>query len=154
MLRKFLIVSLAVLTLASCKKDKNDTPAFNLSAKVDGVKTDFNTAVVADKDGDATTGYTLIITAVGGTASSPYPAFSIYLDDDAVITAKTYTAANDDVTGVYVAEGQFTYGSDTDFSLTISSITDTEIKGTFSGKVDNGTAIKVISEGTFNAKFQ
>lgn len=154
MLRKLLFVSLAVVTLASCKKDKNDTPAYNLSAKVDGVKTDFNTAVVASKDGDASLGYTLIITAVGGSASNPHPAFSIYLEDDAVFTAKTYTAANDDVTGVYVPENSFTYGSDTDFTLVISSITDTEIKGTFSGKVDNGTTIKTITEGTFSAKFQ
>ena len=125
-----------------------------MSAKVDGVKTDFNTAVVANKSGDASTGYTLIITSLGGSASSPYPGFSIYLDDDAVISAKTYTAANNDVTGVYVPENSFTYGSDTDFTLTISSITDTDVKGTFSGKVDNGTTIKTITEGTFSAKFQ
>ena len=49
MLRKILFVSLAVVTLASCKKDKNDTPAYSLSAKVDGVKTDFNTAVSANR---------------------------------------------------------------------------------------------------------
>lgn len=154
MLRKLLIVSLAVVTFASCKKDKNDTPALNLSAKIDGVKMDFNTAVVASNDGDATMGYTLVILATGGSSSNPYPAFNITLDDDAVITAKTYTAANDDVAGAYVADGQFTYASDTDFTLTISSITAAEVKGTFSGKLDNGSSIKTITEGTFTAKIQ
>lgn len=153
MLRKLLFVSLAVVTLASCKKDKNDAPAYNLSAKLDGTKTDFNTAVAAHKTGDATTGYTITIVATGGSASSSTPAFAIYLDDDAVISAKTYTAAGDDVTGVYTPQTGFSFASDTDFTLVISSITDTEIKGTFSGKVEDGSTIKTISEGTFSAKF-
>src|SRR5436189_4908415 len=103
MLRKLLLVSLAVATLASCKKDKNDAPAYNLSAKVDGAKADFNTAIVAQKSGDVSTGFSVVITAVGGSASSPYPAFNLFLGDDAAITARTYTAAADDVTAMYVA---------------------------------------------------
>jgi hypothetical protein len=156
MLRKLLFVSLAVATLASCKKDKNDAPAYNLSAKVDGTKSDFNTAVVAQKTGDASTGFTVVITALGGSASSPYPAFSLFLDDDAAITAKTYTAAADDITGVYIAgSGQANFESDNDFTIVISSVTATDVKGTFSGKVEDGSGgIKTITEGTFAAKFQ
>lgn len=156
MLRKFLFLSLALATLASCKKDKNDAPAYNLSAKVDGTKADFNTAVVAQKTGDASTGFTVVVTAVGGSASSPYPAFSLFLEDDAAITAKTYTAAADDITGIYIAgSGQATFSSDDDFTIVISSVTDTDVKGTFSGKVEDGSGgIKTIAEGTFSAKFQ
>jgi hypothetical protein len=154
MLRKFLFLSIAVATLASCKKDKNDTPAYNLSAKVDGTKVDFNTTVVAQKDGNAQNGYSVVITGLGGSASSPYPAFSIFLDDAAVISAKTYTAADADVSIIYAASGQASYTSDTEFTVTISSITDTEVKGSFSGKVDDSSGgIKTITEGTFSAKF-
>ena len=156
MLRKLLLVSLAVATLASCKKDKNDAPAYNLSAKVDGSTAGFNTAIVAQKSGDVSTGFSVVITAVGGSASSPYPAFSLFLGDDAAITARTYTAAADDVTAMYVAgSGQATFTSDTDFTIVVSSVTDTEVKGTFSGKVeDDAGGFKTITEGTFAAKFQ
>lgn len=150
MLRKLLFVSLAVVTLASCKKDKNDTPAYNLSAKVDGVKVDFNTAVSASRMGNA-----VIITGLGGNASSPYPSFNIFLEDDAAITAKAYTALDGDATIIYgAASGQATYASDDDFTVTVSSISATEVKGTFNGKVDNGAGIKTITEGAFSAKFQ
>ncbi|MEP7372240.1 MAG: hypothetical protein ABI675_02555 [Chitinophagaceae bacterium] len=156
MLRKLLFVSLAVATLASCKKDKSDAPAYNLSVKVDGTKADFNTAVVAQKTGDASTGFTVAISGIGGTASSPYPSFSLLLDDDASITTKTYTAAADDITGIYqAASGQATFASDNDFTIVITSITATDVKGTFSGKVEDGSGgIKAITEGTFTARFQ
>ena len=150
MLRKLLFVSIAVATLTSCKKDKNDAPAYNLSAKVDGAKVDFNTAVSASRNGDD-----VIVMGLGGNASSPYPSFNIFLDDDAAITTKAYTAADGDATIIYAAaSGQATYSSDVDFTVTVSSITALEVKGTFSGKVDNGSGNKIISEGTFTAKFQ
>jgi len=155
MLRKLLFVSLAVVTLASCKKDKNDVPASNLSAKLDGTKADFNTAVVAQKTGDVSTGFTVAISAIGGTVSSPYPSFNLLLDDAAEITAKTYTAAADDIGGIYLpGSGQNSFSSADDFTIVVSSVTATDIKGTFSGKVSDGTTIKTITEGTFSAKFQ
>lgn len=148
MLRKLLFVSLAVITLASCKKDKNDTPAYNLSAKVDGTKADFNT-VSASRMGNA-----VLISGSGGSVSSPYPSFNIVLEDDVAITPKAYTAADGEVEIIYaVAAGQ-TFASDDDFTVTVSSISATEVKGTFSGKVTDGTTIKTIAEGTFAAKFQ
>jgi len=155
MLKKFLVVSLAVLSLASCKKDKDDTPAYSLSAKIDGTSQAFNTAVVAQKSGDAQTGFNIIITGLGGSASSPYPAFNIILDDDAAFVAKTYTAAAFEASSIYLVDAQTSYESDTDFSVTISSITDTNVSGTFSGKLDDGSGgIKNITEGAFSAKFQ
>ena len=153
MLRKLLFVSLAVATLASCKKDKNDAPAYNLSAKIDGVSTAFNTAVVAQASGDAQTGYVVAIVAAGGSGSTVLPAFSLSIADEAAITAKAYPATNAD--GSYTDVTQNTYDSENDFTITVSSVTATDIKGTFSGKVkdDNG-GIKTITEGTFAAKFQ
>lgn len=157
MLRKILFVSLAVVTLASCKKDKDDAPAYYLSAKVDGTKKDFNTAIVAQKEGDATNGYSVYIVAAGGTATSPLPAFDLTISDDVAITAKTYTATATQIQadGSYTPDSQSSYDSDTDFTITVSSITATEIKGTFSGKVeDSSGGVKTITEGSFSAKFQ
>ena len=101
-------------------------------------------------------GNTVIITGLGGNASSAYPSFSIFLDDDAVITAKAYTALDGDAAGIYApASGQASYASDDDFTVTVNSISATEVKGTFSGKVDDGAAgLKTITEGNFSAKFQ
>ena len=155
MLRKILFVSLAVITLASCKKDKDDAPAYHVSATVDGVKKDFNTAIAAQKDGNAQSGYTIFIVAIGGTASSPLPAFNLGIYDDAAISAKTYTAAQSKADGSYVDASQTSYESDNDFSITISSVTATEVKGSFSGKVDDGSGnIVNITEGSFSAKFE
>jgi len=155
MLRKFLFVSLAVITLASCEKDKDDAPAYYLSAKVDGTKKDFNTAIVAQKEGDATNGYSVYIVAAGGTATSPLPAFDLTISDDVAITAKTYTATQIQADGSYTPDSQSSYDSDTDFTITVSSITATEIKGVFSGKVEDASGgFKTITEGTFSAKFQ
>lgn len=149
MLRKLLFVFVTVAALTSCKKDKGDS-GYNLSAKVDGNRVEFNTAVSASRSGDD-----VIITGFGGSVGTPFPAFTIYLDDDAPIAAKTYTAADGDATSIYAASsGQSSYSSDDDFTVTVSSITSSEVKGSFSGKVDNGSGIKTISEGTFSAKFQ
>ena len=153
MLRKFLFVSLAVITLASCKKDKDEAPAYHLSAKVDGEKKDFNTSVAATKQNFG--GYFfVIINGIAGSASSPYPAFSLTITDDAAITAKTYTATNFEAGGSYIKTNQESYESDTDFSVNITSVTATEVKGTFTGKVEDGATIKTVTEGTFSAKFQ
>ncbi|HZI54724.1 MAG TPA: hypothetical protein VFD56_13505 [Chitinophagaceae bacterium] len=155
MLRKFLVVSLAVLTLASCKKDKDDSPAYSLSAKVDGTSQAFNTGVTAQKTGDAQTGYIVAITGLGGTASSPFPSFTVYVYSDAAVVAKAYTAANGEAAGAYIAADQSIFTGDSDFTVTISSINDTNVSGTFSGKVEDGSGgLKTISEGAFSAKFQ
>lgn len=154
MLRKFLFVSLAVITLASCKKDKDDAPAYHVSAKIDGVKKDFNTAVVAQKEGDAQFGYTVSITGVGGTSLFPLLNLEIY-DEDAAITTKTYTAAvKSGAYSYYAIDTQTEHESDDEFSITVTSITATEVKGTFSGKFEDAASSKTISEGSFSAKFQ
>jgi hypothetical protein len=155
MLRKFLFVSLAVITLASCKKDKDDAPAYNVSAKIDGVKKDFNLGAVATKQNFA--GYYIVmINGNGGTTSSPLPAFTLAISDDVAIIAKTYTtnATDDNAAGSYTVSSQESYESEEEFSITVTSLTATEIKGTFSGKIEDGATTKNVTEGSFSAKFQ
>ena len=150
MLKNFLVIALAILTLASCSKDKNDTPAYNLSAKIDGTAQAFNTGVGAQKSGDAANGYTVVIAGTAGNSSSPFPTFGLTIDSDAPIVAKTYTAAAFEATGIYATDNSTILMSDTDFTITVTSVNDTDIRGTFSGKIDT----KVVSEGAFSAKFQ
>ena len=150
MLKNFLVVALAVLTLASCSKDKDDTPSYHLSAKIDGTSQAFNNAVAAEKSGDASVGYTVAIAGTAGNTSSPYPALLLSIDSDDPIVAKTYTATAFEATSMYVTDASTMLISDTDFTITVTSISDTEIKGTFSGKIET----KTISEGAFSAKFQ
>ena len=150
MLKNFLVIALAVVTLASCSKDKNDTPAYSLSAKFDGTAQAFNTGVGAQKAGDASTGYTVVIAGTAGNSSSPYPTLALSIDSDAPIVAKTYTGAAFEAGGIYVTDASTMLTSDTDFSITVTSVTATDIQGTFSGKIDT----KVVSEGAFKAKFQ
>ena len=150
MLKNFLVVALVTLTLASCSKDKDDTPAYGLSAKIDGTSQAFNTGVAAQKAGDASTGYTVAIVGTGGNSSSPYPTLALSIDSDDAIVAKTYTATAFEAGAMYVTDASTILMSDTDFTITVTSISATDIKGTFSGKVDT----KIVSEGAFSAKFQ
>jgi len=161
MLRKFLVVSLAVLTLASCKKDKNDKPAYHFSAKIDGVKKDFNYSVLAQLLGDNQSGYNLFIIGVGGNSVNPLPTFDLDINADAPIETKTYQTIQSqsqwEADGSYWLDGQTSYDSDgQDFSITITSLTATGVKGTFSGTIEDRSTgdINTITEGTFSAKLQ
>jgi len=150
MLKNFLVIALVTVTLASCSKDKNDTPAYSLSAKIDGTAQAFNTGVSAQKTGDATTGYQVAIAGVGGNSSNPFPALGLNIESDSPIVAKTYTATALEAAAVYATDATTIFIGDTDFTITVTSVTATDIRGTFSGKLD----AKVVSEGAFSAKFQ
>ena len=150
MLKNFLVIALAVLTLASCSKDKDDAPAYSLSAKIDGTAQAFNTGVAAQKMGDASMGYTVAIVGTAGTTSTPFPTLALSIESNAAIVAKTYTATALEAGAMYATDASTMLMSDTDFTITVTSVTDTDIRGTFSGKIDT----KIISEGAFSAKFQ
>jgi hypothetical protein len=155
MLKKLLIVSLAVFTLASCKKDKNEEPAtYHLTAKIDGAKVDFSVALAAEVYHDPTNGYTLSVLGMGGQGNAILPAFDFIIQDDATITTKTYTSAQHIMTTSYTDVSSESYDADDDFSITVTSITSTEVRGTFKGKlVHSGTLdIVNVTEGTFYAK--
>ena len=162
MLKTFLVAALAVLTIVSCSKDKddkNDTPIKNFSAKIDGVKKDFNFSVAAQLNGtSAQTGYLLFINGNAGTTSNPLPNFYVEINVDAPIEAKTYQTIQSqskwEADANYWLDGSTVYEvHDHDFSITITSITSTEVRGTFSGTLEDSSTGQVINitEGTFSA---
>jgi hypothetical protein len=159
MLLRLLTFSLAIMFLASCKKDKQDTPSYYFSAKIDGVKKEFNTSVVAELNGDNQSVFYLDIIGFGGTSSYPLPVFSLEIADNVPIVAKTYQTIQAQsqwsANGSYTVDGIESYDSDShDFSITITSLTATEAKGTFSGTIEDRSSGKIIAvtEGSFTAK--
>lgn len=156
---RLLTFSLAILLLASCKKDKQDTPSYYFSAKIDGVKKEFNTSVIAELNGDNQSVFYLDINGFGGTSSYPLPVFYLEISDDVPIVAKTYqtiqTQSQWEANGSYLVDGIESYDSDShDFSITITSLTSTEAKGTFSGTIEDRSTGKIVAvtEGSFTAK--
>ena len=162
MLRKFLVVIVTMLTIVSCSKDKNDddnNSAYYFSAKVDGVKKEFKTSVAAQLDGtSAQTGYSLFVDGNGGTSSNPLPNFYVEVNVDAPIVAKTYQTIQGqsqwEAGANHWLDGSTSYDVDgQDFSITITSITSSVVKGTFSGTLKEDITGQVISitEGMFSA---
>ncbi len=159
MCKNLLVIALVSVTLASCSKDKDQDnsvtpPVYSLSTKIDGVSQAFNTDLTAAKTGDATNGYTVLVIGTAGSNSNPFPNFTLSVHSDVPIVTTTYFASNNEASGVYRAADQTTYVGASEFMIKISTITATDVSGTFSGKVDNGSGVlKTISEGTFSAKF-
>ncbi len=154
MLRKLLVVSLAVLTLSSCKKDKTESKTYHLTAKIDGVKIDFSSSLAAEKYLDPQNGYTLSVLGIGGNTSVALPALDLMIHDDTEITTKTYNPSQHSAYSTYNDVDFETYDSNTEFSITITSITATEVRGTFTGKfVHSGPGnIVNVSEGSFYSR--
>ncbi|MBC7915363.1 MAG: hypothetical protein H7Y07_14710 [Pyrinomonadaceae bacterium] len=160
MSKTFLILALTALTIVSCSKDKNDdnnNTGYHFSAKVDGVKKEFKTSVNAQLDGtSAQTGYNLFINGGGGTSSYPLPNFYVEVTADEPIVPKTYyTIPNQEweAKGDYWTDAGHYDNDNLNFSITITSISSTEVRGTFSGTLEDDAIGQVITitEGSFSA---
>ncbi|MGZ8558446.1 MAG: hypothetical protein ACXWWC_08945 [Chitinophagaceae bacterium] len=144
-------MSLIALTLFSCQKSKDDTPAYHLTAKIDGVKLDFSSSLAAQFGGDAQNGYTLDIVGIGGNANIVERSLVLNIIDNAPVVAKTYTAALGNAECSFDTDNPSMH-SDTNFTITFTSITTKEVKGSFSGVVEDGLGkITNITEGAFSA---
>lgn len=156
MIKKILLVVLLPAFLISCKKDKTlREPVPNLShvmsSQIDGEAQDFNYVVNAVPLSSLPN--SLVITGKNKNVNNSLYGFTIIIADDVPITIGSYTANPGRVGATYINDHQTRYDSDNDFTIVISSITDNEIKGTFSGKVTHKTGdIKEITNGSFTAR--
>ncbi|GAB2875628.1 DUF6252 domain-containing protein [Hymenobacter ruber] len=142
---------MALATLASCSKKSDDTPApaaantEGMSWTVDGANV---TAAVALSQ---TLGSTF---AVSGTTSASGAGTSVTLFIPK--TAGTYTLApNGTNTALYAvtpASGNSAIYDATTGTIVVSSVTATNISGTFTFTGSTGSATKAISNGKFNVK--
>jgi hypothetical protein len=153
MLKKLLILPLIALALFSCKKENAGGPD-HLTAKFNGTEVDFSDALAAEKYLDPSNGYTLSVLGMGGTTNDPLPSFDLMIHDDSEISTKTYNRPTDAVSSTYTDTNLDNYNAGDQFTITISSITDTEVRGTFSGKMIKSGSGEVVdvTEGSFRAK--
>ncbi len=147
-------VGIAMLALTSCSKSKDDvTISTTITASIDGTATTFNNAFAVT----GTVG-TEKFTNVQGTASNK-AVISITLNGT-ITAGKTYssTAANvsDKPLLLFAPDDNDDYlNDDSDaakiVTVTVTSISSTNIQGTFKGNVTAGSGkVKAITNGKFN----
>ena len=162
MLKQLSAASLICIILLSCKKNGDDSGSntMHFSAKINGVQTNFNSTVLAQVTNDPSqSDYNLYIIGIAGNATNLLPTFDLNINSDAAITTKTYVTKQDqsiwEASGTYVLDGSSSYyNNNTDFTVTITSLTATQVKGTFSGVLTDGPDVKTITDGSFTAVIQ
>ena len=168
-MRKYLFCSVCIiLTLTSCSK-KGSSPVVNsntISATIDGVDESFNTIAVA-KNISVSQGYSLFFAGTNGTSSTA-DAFSITVDGLQPITTGTFDlsggASGNYFPGMaYTQPGSIIYEQDLSGAnptiVTITTLTATNVQGSFSGKLvlysgSGVPATKTITNGKFNVSFR
>lgn len=164
-MRKIIALSSLVLLLMSCKKNSDDSSvaANSIQANIGGTTYNFNVSAKATKmDG---TGYHFISIAGADANSASANVIGIIANSNVPVTTGTYNE-NDAVNygslsfSVNISTGN-TYidaGSTTNpVIVTITSLTSTNIQGTFKGDIYLGgstsAAKKVVADGKFNVPF-
>jgi hypothetical protein len=174
-MKKLFILSIALTGLiASCKKSSS-TPSYSMSATVAGTSKNFN--VIPPVAQKVTSGNITTINITGILSTSTGESMLISLDNSnggGPIVAGKYADSSSlyNVSGTYIVNlaTQFEAGSlvwnlatgsgvtINHFVLNITSINSTSIQGTFSGDFfsngDPSAAVKSVTNGSFNAKFQ
>jgi hypothetical protein len=173
-MKNILLFSVCLLfILSSCKKSgggDGSTPANTISATVDGVKLNFSTKAIAY----ISQTYSMInILDINGQTGKGITNEGIDINvaeyfPNVGITKGTYLTSGPPPSPAYsylsyykqVPDSNYVHSYFTDISklaayvttVTISSITDTNVQGTFSGTVYNsrGDSTKVITNGKFN----
>ena len=165
----WLLALAPLLMFASCTKDSGSIKDNSIKASIDDTARTFNFAATATYVSTASP-YSLVLYA--GTGASSNEGVTLSISQTGIpITAGTYTQSGG--AGVYVIGGVynpgttvtseiygagFNVGADPQFTITITSISATNVTGTFSGAFyDNsgfGSNKKVFSNGQFNLAIQ
>jgi hypothetical protein len=165
-MKKTLICVIAILSFcASCKKSSSDpsnTPANTITATVDGVSENFNTSVYAKIGTGIRINSALIISGSNSSASGS-DLISLTLNTNNTIDKGDYTNnGSNGVTSIVYSKGVSTlanpnfYATDVNgvylSTITITSISNTNVQGTFSGKLvfPDGKTTKMVTDGKFN----
>ncbi len=166
MKKLLLYFSIICLVFASCKKDKNDTNSsdYYMSAKVDGVQKTYKNKTIAVRL-QADTIYSIGLNAYGDTTAKEQFFLGInqanksittgtYIDAGAndLVVVGGYNPGTTDETKLYGAGLQV--DNNPRLTITISTLTMTNITGTFSGTYyddgGDGANIVAVTEGKFN----
>jgi len=167
-MKKVLVfISCIIVLFASCKKDKQQTPAYYITADVDGVPVSFTTNNLAKfSKATLTQNNKLYLYGAAGLDENS-DVISIDISEPQPITqGSTYTAIIDDTHYVGIAyvtapfsttrpNQYISYFDDGGMGITITSLTDKGIEGTFRGtlaNINNGTE-KKLTNGKFKLMF-
>lgn len=159
---------LALVLLSACKKSSSSssTPGGGtITATIDGTPTTFNNVLIA-KDTAYMGAYVLTISGATSLNSSE-TAVSITVDGTSSIAAGTYSIGasgnTTDLPGLSYSQGStFVYSTDVTgtypSSVVITSISKTNVQGTFSGTLilglGTGATTKSITNGKFDVNFK
>lgn len=170
----YLCLALGLL-LSACKKDSAN---YYLRCHIDGVARTFNVACFAATDVDPGSGARVLLTTGFATSDTEKDWIGFWIDNSGSlndIVAGTYTGTGTDFTllgthtdanghdfeaGTSAEENAVNYSTPiaNHFTVTIQSIDDKTIKGTFSGDfyrdADPREAKKSVTNGEFYLKFQ
>lgn len=166
-MRKHFLIAICVLaTLASCKKTSPIAPSNTISTTIDGVNESFNANIVARLGTGVQQNSDLLITATNGTAKDA-DGISITINSNSSIAKAVYVnTSSTSFPSLLYSKGSFSltnpnyYTTDVHgnnlTTIVITSLTSTNIQGTFSGKLvlANGSTIKSVTDGKFNVNFQ
>jgi len=159
---RFLLPLCALCLLFSCKKNSSSTGSSgSITATVDGSSQTFNYSATASLLAFGGS-QALTITGVQSSSLTTYVITLIITPTSGNVTAGTYSAttAHDNVQLTYAqASTSVAYQNDptsgsSNASVTISSISSTHVKGTFTGKLilesGSGAATKTVTNGSFD----
>jgi hypothetical protein len=169
MKRIFVLGSLFCLLFTACSKNNNDDnsgKAGTITATIDGANVSFNTNAKAIR-ADAGGAYSIQIMGFQGTGGNSNQIALAASDNSAIVAGiynETMTGANGAGTVSYIQSGSsYPYinnGSTTNpGTVTITEVTSTSVKGTFSGDVflmtagGISTTKKSITNGQFSVNF-
>jgi hypothetical protein len=157
MKKLFVIAVLGSVLLVSCKKSKSGgLGQGNVQATIDGTTTTFNIAAGISTNGGKDID---IVSSNGTTAGST--GLEIDISDNNAIVTGTYHDKSLNNTGLFLSlpSGDFYANAElvnTPIAITVTSISSTQIQGTFQGDIylneDSTSTKKTITNGKFNVK--
>ncbi|WP_426671551.1 hypothetical protein ACPPVU_09960 [Mucilaginibacter sp. McL0603] len=164
-MKKLLLFTICVtLAFSSCKKSSSDIPVNTISATIDGVDESFNTNPIAELGTAISLNSNLIISGGNGSGTGS-DSMAITIESNNTLAKGSYTNAstnNSSYVSVLYNKGPFSlahpsyYTTDVNgaypTTVTITSMSSTNIQGTFSGKLlfTDGTTVKNVTNGKFN----
>lgn len=131
-------ITALVVFFSSCNledENTNNNQNYFIKAKVDGelVEYRFNATATLPTNGNKITGYAKAV------PNQPFPSIDFEISDPTGIKVQNYAEPNNNMILRVAAEGTVTFtsqnGNSEDFKINITEITNSHIKGTFSGTV-------------------
>jgi hypothetical protein len=157
-LRLLLLPFFVLVVLSACKKHSSTTNTTGtITVNIDGAAQTFNVGATAHVDN--TSGF-YSLSLIGIQSASTANSIIVEVTSDSPIVARAYTGTNSEADMSYTqVSGNAIYQFDgsnsaSNATITVKSISSTNVQGTFSGTLEliNGTGAtsKTLTSGTFN----